>query len=352
MQFMADRNISHPFQGAFTKGRRGTDHILVANTLIDQAKHRGHPLYAAFIDLQKAYDSVCRPLLFRKMVICGLGPKFCKLVENTYAQTSAQIKVGSTLGRPFTSNVGLRQGDPLSPLLFNLFIADIIFIFKTGCDPPKLLDLPIPSIQFADDICNFSTSAKGIKQSINTTIQYCHANRLWVNISKSCYSIFNSPKDTPCTDITIDGQSLKFNPKPCYLGLCISDSKPDLNSIMLSKGTRASFALRSMLDHTATATTINKLFSQLIEPILLYGAEQWMPYIHPRKVDQAGPAGTFTLNPHKTTHWPHLERPNILPLLPPQSMPRIQLHGIPLPPRMSPPGSQSSQSTESNSYII
>ena len=49
-----------------------------------------------------------------------------------------------------------------------------------------------------------------------------------------------------------------------------------------------------MLDNTASATLINKLFSQLIEPILLYGVEQWLPYIHPRKVNQVGPTETFS----------------------------------------------------------
>ena len=98
MSFMVDKNIAHPFQGAFTKGKRGTDHILVANTLID--RHMGHPLYAAFIDLQKAYDSVCRPLLFRKMVSCGLGPKFCQLIEDMYANSSSCIKLGTALGTP------------------------------------------------------------------------------------------------------------------------------------------------------------------------------------------------------------------------------------------------------------
>ena len=44
MSFMIDKNIAHPFQGAFTKGKRGTDHIFVANTLIDQGRHMGHPL--------------------------------------------------------------------------------------------------------------------------------------------------------------------------------------------------------------------------------------------------------------------------------------------------------------------
>ena len=57
---------------------------------------------------------------------------------------------------------------------------------------------------------------------------------------------------------------------------------------MLKKASRAAFALSSMLDNTASATTINKLFNQLIEPILLYRAEQWLPYIHPRRVAQVG----------------------------------------------------------------
>ena len=132
MAFMIRNNIAHPFQGAFTRGRRGTDHIFLANTLIDQAKFLGHPLYAAFIDFQKAYDSVHQPLLFRKMVMAGLGPKFCTTVEDMYINASYRIKVGNKLGSSFSKNVGLRQGDPISPLLFNLFITDIIFAFTTG----------------------------------------------------------------------------------------------------------------------------------------------------------------------------------------------------------------------------
>ena len=48
-----------------------------------------------------------------------------------------------------------------------------------------------------------------------------------------------------------------------------------------------------MPDNTVSATTVNKLFNQLIEPILLYGVEQWLPYIYPRKVAQVGLTETF-----------------------------------------------------------
>ena len=57
-----------------------------------------------------------------------------------------------------------------------------------------------------------------------------------------------------------------------------------------------------MIDSTAAATVINKLFEQLIEPILLYAVEQWIPYIHHRKVDKSGPIDTFsTLSSQLTT---------------------------------------------------
>ena len=140
--------------------------------------------------------------------------------------------------------------------------------------------LPVPSIQFADNI--------------ETTINYCRENCLTVNRAKSCYNIYHNKNSTPPTDLLVHDQVLKYNNKPCYLGLCISASKADKNSIMIRKATKAAFALRSMLDNTVSAKVINQLFTQLIKPILMYGVEQWLPYIHPRKIEQEERIQTFS----------------------------------------------------------
>ena len=171
-------------------------------------------------------------------------------------------------------------------------MADLIFAFTNRCDPPILHDLVVPSIQFADDICNFSSSEAGIRASIECTLQYCAANRLKANLNKSCYTVFNDPHSTK-SDIVIQGQMLKFDPHPCYLGVCLSSDRLELNSVMIRKASKAAFALSTMLSPSTSATLLNRLFSQLIEPILLYAVEQWIPYMHPRKVEKLGPTATF-----------------------------------------------------------
>ena len=146
---MIRKNIAHPFQGAFTRGRRGTDHIFLANTLINQAKFLGHPLYAAFIDLQKAYDSVCRPLLFRKMVMAGLGPKFCTIVEDMYINASYRIKVGNKLGSSFSTMWDSARATP-SPL-YSISLSQTLLL------PSPQVVLPLWSRNFRSQQSNLRT---------------------------------------------------------------------------------------------------------------------------------------------------------------------------------------------------
>ena len=217
----------------------------------------------------------------------GLGPNFCNIVEDMYVNASYRIKVGNRLGSSFSTNVGLRQGDPLSPLLFNLFIADIVFAFTSGCSAPLIQDLPVPLVQFADDICNFATTLAGLRVSIKCTLDYCQANRLHVNLAKSCYTVFNAPRSTSHHDLAVSSQLLRYESNPCYLGVSLSDNRAEQNYVMLQKASRASYALRS------TALLLPRwLINSMNNSLSPFSSTRWSSG-SPRMVDKSGPIETF-----------------------------------------------------------
>ena len=123
-----------------------------------------------------------------------------------------------------------------------------------------------------------------------TIVKPIGSRLIWPNPAIQCSIPPNPPLHQ---DIVVQDQLLRYESAPCYLGVSLSDNKAEQNSVMLQKASRATYALHSMLDSTVAAKVVNKLYEQLIEPILLYAVEQWLPYIHPRMVDKSGPVETF-----------------------------------------------------------
>ena len=112
-------------QIGFLKGHRTSDHTFVVNTLINKiVKGKGRQLFSAFIDLRKAYDSVCRPLLFKMLWNYGFEGPFLTILKSLYGNVKQSIKLQNVLIEPIATTLGLKQGCNLSPLLFNLFIDD------------------------------------------------------------------------------------------------------------------------------------------------------------------------------------------------------------------------------------
>jgi hypothetical protein len=88
------------------------------------------------------------------------------------------------LSSSFETKVGVRQGDTLSPLLFNIFINGIVQKVKEDGDGGELGDLRIPVLLFADDMVLMADGEEELERMVRKVKEYCEEWRLEVNVSK------------------------------------------------------------------------------------------------------------------------------------------------------------------------
>jgi len=78
-----------------------------------------------FVDLKAAFDSVNREVLRKVMRERGVREGIVRRVEQILRETKSRVKVGRKVGECFWTARGVRQGCPLSPMLFNILLADV-----------------------------------------------------------------------------------------------------------------------------------------------------------------------------------------------------------------------------------
>ncbi len=111
-----------------------SDHIFLLQTIIAKVvKKNKRKLYAVFIDFKKAYDTVDRSKLFRRLQNIGINGIFLRNIKAMYETISYKIKLKDGYLDPIKSNLGLKQGCPLSPMLFNLLVRGHYFSCAKIC---------------------------------------------------------------------------------------------------------------------------------------------------------------------------------------------------------------------------
>lgn len=88
--------------------------------------NEGKETYGVFIDFAKAYDKVPHEGMLRKLRRTGIKGRLYKCIRSLYKSPTMCVKSGSSMSRPTKYLCGVRQGCPISPLLFNLYINDLL----------------------------------------------------------------------------------------------------------------------------------------------------------------------------------------------------------------------------------
>ena len=148
-------------------------------------------MFLAFIDLSKAFDSVNHDLLWAKLSTFGVSVKLLSILKHMYSNATSVVRYDGYTSSEFRCAKGVRQGCPLSPLLFCLFISDLDYTLKSSSTGKIIIDQEeITVIMFADDLVLLADSSEGLQQSLAVFQDYCNSWKLKINAEKSKVMIY------------------------------------------------------------------------------------------------------------------------------------------------------------------
>ena len=288
-KFIEENNIISEAQTAFRKGYSTTDHIFTLHHLIDILKKRKKKLYCAFVDFEKAFDMVPRTLLWYKLLQNNINGKFFRIIYEMYQGLKSIILVNNKQSALFPCNIGIRQGENLSPILFSLYLNDIEdYLTNHGCqgvapmsdnqNSPLDIVLHMFCLLYADDTALLSTSANDLQHTLNIFYQYSLKWKFKINCSKTKILIFNGTTRDYKHIFKIGNTVLENVKEYKYLGIIFTK----LNNFRITKTKLSQQATKAMYfvlskakdNHLSTECKL-KMFDSIVLPILLYGCEVW-----------------------------------------------------------------------------
>ena len=223
-----------------------------------------------------------------------------------YAHVMMQVRINGQLGDPFASEVGVKQGDPLSPLLFGLFIDRIEAFIRARCPGVgvEMAGMILQVLLYADDLVLMATSPQDLQKLLDCLSAFCHASGMTVNVRKSEVVVFNMKFCTKAhhaaaAGMCYEGKPLTLSEYFMYLGMIFAGDKSIAHALgkNITKAKQVTYAMikKAYAMGANNVHTLCHLFDSLVVPVLNYGCELWGPYALARKTVAEGLGGEVEL---------------------------------------------------------
>jgi hypothetical protein len=172
-------------QNGFRTSRSCLDHIFALTSVIRNRKAQGISTYCCYIDMAKVFDTVDRHCLLYKLQYQGIKGKLYDAIKAMYHKPECAVKVNDKTSGWFVNDIGVRQGDPLSPTLFSLYINDLAVELKNMNLGVKFGNEVINILLYADDMVILAENEVALQAMMDKCAEWCMQWRLSMNIEKT-----------------------------------------------------------------------------------------------------------------------------------------------------------------------
>ena len=275
-------------QGGFRAHRSTIDQIFVFNEALLRRRRAGRTTYCFFIDFRKAFDTVWHQGLWRRLWEMGVRGKAWRIIRSLYSELQSAVLVEGEPSRAVPLLQGVRQGCPLSPILFSCYINNLVCRLKEKGYGVDIGDRNLCSLLYADDVVLMTDSADELQAMIDIVDNYCKEWRLSLNLGKSKVMVV-APNGAVCAkgdqaeeaelpEFTFRGSPVEIVDQYKYLGVIITNKLlwDQHISKVVNDGKKALQGVRRLLSQKQLPMKIKRLaLTAVVRAKLEYGTQIW-----------------------------------------------------------------------------
>ena len=182
------QKLIHSDQKGFMSGEYIGDNTRIMYDILQLTKQKNIPGMILLVDFEKAFDSISWNFMYKCLSFLGFGESYIKWIKLLYRNTKLCIIQNGHFTEFFDIQRGCRQGDPISPYLFNICVEILGIMIRNSKSIKGIIigNKEFRLLQYADDTCLFLDGReKCLKSALDLLFQYSKFSGLKPNIEKT-----------------------------------------------------------------------------------------------------------------------------------------------------------------------
>lgn len=259
-------------QAGFRKDFSTVDHIHTIKQIIEKYQEYRLQYYIAFVDYNKAFDSLKHNMIWKSLLNQGVSTKYIRIIRNIYKNMTAKIRT-EKIGDKFSIKKGVRQGDPLSPKLFSATLESVFRQLDWTNYGIKVNGALFNHLRFADDLIILSDNPNDLLIMLEQLVVESAKVGLQLNALKT--KVMTNHSKIP---IMVNNSIIEYVEEYTYLGQIISPTHLTSKEIQnrINSTWKRYWSLKEITKNPEIPLKIkSRVFNSCILPIMTYGCQTW-----------------------------------------------------------------------------